>query len=376
MGSVNADVDFDAEMRALEAELSAPQGAQTEPKGVKTDAPRTQATAPATDTPGEDPLDRELDDAEAAMAKVKLKAAEPDAEPEPEPESTEKETSNTTEASEEEPEVGDANYAKWLKSLSPPAAKKIERQQKQIATLKATAAERIQIPPTEESPLAHVATHEELKQEQTHWETVRDETDKLRDALEQDPTLDLEITLADGRKHRFQKIDDVRASARVAAHKLNAVPDARQRLLDRDAQKPWEAASRLEPELFEKGSETEKQTVAFLRKNPQFKAAFPDWEVKLAHMFRSMRMEQEEKAGKAKHVRLELDGDGNVKMPRKATVPQKSAAVPRVPTAPAITRPALNGSNGNGDRLKSKIAALEKSGSDDDLRAAVAELVA
>jgi hypothetical protein len=63
-------------------------------------------------------------------------------------------------------------------------------------------------------------------------------------------------------------------------------------------------------------------------------------------------------------------------MPRKATVPQRSAAAPRVPTAPATTRPALNGSNGNGDRLKSRIAALEKSGSDDDLRAAVAELVA
>lgn len=368
------DVDFDAEMRALEQELMTPKDAQTEQKGGKTESPRKQAKAPVSETPGEDPLEQELDDAEAAAAKAKLKVAEPEPEPEPEPEATEKDQ-ETTEAGDEEPEVGDPNYAKWLKSLSPPAAKKIERQQKQISTLKAAAAERIQIAPTPESPLAHVGTQEELQLEKTHWETMRDLTRKLRRDLETDPGLPLEISLPDGRKHVFEKIEDVDYANDVAHAKLNAVPDARQRLIDRETQKPWESASKILPDLFDKDSESNKEAVKFLQRNPQFKAAFPDWEIRLARMLRDEKRDALEKAGKIKVVVLELDAEGNVKMPRKTVAP-KAAPAQRVPTAPASHRPALNGANGNGDKLRTRLAALEKSGSDDDLRAAVAELVA
>lgn len=375
------DVDFDAEMRALEKELSGnPQDTRTEPKGGKTTAPRTPqpAKAKAIDTPGEDPLEQELEDAEAAAAAAKLKVADPAPE-EPAPKAAGENQAHTPEASEHEDEDAPSDgsdYEKWKKTLSKGAQRQLTRQEFEISNLKKSATERFNIAPQADSPLAHVSTQEDLQQEQKHWTTVRDATHKLLTDLASDPDTPMEITLSDGRKHTFPDAASVKYNHDLSHQTLNAVPDAKQRLMDRDAQKPWEAASKLAPELFEKDSDAVKQAVDFLRKNPQFKSAFPDWEVKLAHMFRSMKQEQEEKSGKARHVRLELDGDGNVKMPRKAVARQDTAApAPRTPTTPAVNRPHLNGS-GNGDRLKSKIAALEKSGSDDDLRAAVAELVA
>jgi hypothetical protein len=370
-GTIHPDVDFDAEMRALEADLAG-KGTQTEPKGGKTETSKPRAAQQPANTPDEDPLEQELEEAEAAAAKANLKVAEP--EPEPEPEPVKPDNSNTTESEEETPDVGDPKYAEWLKSLSPKAAKKIERQQKQIASLKAAAANAIQIAPTADSPLAHVATPEQLEAENQHWSTVRDQIDRLREQLDMDPDTPLEITLSNGQKHRFNSLDEVKYSERYARATLNAVPDAKLRLNERASSKPWESASRLVPDLFERDSSSNKQAVDFLRSNPQFKLAFPDWEVKLAHMLRSMNMENEQKANKAKWVRLELDAEGNVKLPKKNTVARPAPAA-RVPSAPATARPALS-ANGRGDAAQAAIKKLEQTGSDDALRDAVKALMA
>lgn len=357
-------------MRALNANLD-DKGTQTELKGGKTETPKPRAAKQPESTPGDDPLEKELADAEAAAAKAKLPVAET-TDTDPEPEVTEPENTTTT-GETETLEAGDPEYDKWLKSLSPQARGKIKRQDQKIQSLKAAAANAITIAPTAESPLAHVSTHEQLESENQHWETVQDQIEKLREALEADPDAPLNITLSDGRKHSFQTLDDVRISERTARACLKAVPDAKVRLNERAASKPWEPASKLVPDLFEKDSPTNKQAVDFLRSNPQFKTAFPDWEVKLAHMLRSMNMETEEKGNKARWVRLELDDEGSVKMPRKPVTPAKASA-PRVPSAPAANRPALS-AGGNGDAAKAAIKKLEQSGSDDDLRSAVAALM-
>ena len=360
-------------MRALSAEMEGKE-TQTEPKGGKTEAQKPRAAKPAS-TSEDDPLDNELAEAEAAAAKANLKLA-PEPEPEPEPDKTE--NSNTPDSEEETPDVGDPKYAEWLKSLSPKAAKKIERQQKQIASLKAAAAEAIQIAPTAESPLAHIATQEQLEAEAGHWTHVQNEVKKLQRVLRNDPTAELEITLPNGSKHRFEKIEDVDYSEDFAEAKLAAVPDARERINSRNQSKPWETATALVKDLFERDSPSNKQMMELAKTKPRFIAAlkteFPDWEVKLAHMVRSINMETEQKANKARWVRLELDEDGNVKMPRKSVVPAKAPAT-RVPSAPDATRPALS-ANGREDAARAAIKKLEASGSDDDLREAMRLMVA
>ena len=363
-GATNPDVDFDAEMRKLDFDLQDKEP-KTEPKGGKTETPKSQAEKQES-TP-EDPLDQELDEAEAAIAKANLKVAEP--EDKTEPESDETEESNTPENEDESVDVGDPKYAEWLKSLSPKAAKKIERQQKQIATLKAAAANAIQIAPTADSPLAHVSNQEQLEAETQHWTHVQNEVKKLQRAYRDDPSTELEITLPNGTKHAFADIGNVDYSEDVASSKLAAVPDARQRLADRANAKPWETATKLTSDLFVKDSPSNKTVLEILKKVPQFATAFPDWEVKLAHMLRSMQMDTDTTAKKAKWVRLELDEQGNVKMPKKSVAAAKPPA-PRVPSTPNATRPALSG-NGKEDSAKAAIKKLELSGSDDDLREAL-----
>lgn len=362
-GATNPDVDFDAEMRKLDFDLQDKEP-KTEPKGGKTETPKLESEK--TPSTQEDPLEQELSEAEAAAAKANLKVAEP--EESTEQESDEKEES-TPENEGETPEVGDPKYAEWLKTLSPKAAKKIERQQKQIATLKEAAANAIQIAPTADSPLAHISNQEQLEAETQHWTHVQNEVKKLQRAYRDDPSTELEITLPNGTKHAFADIGNVDYSEDVASSKLAAVPDARQRLADRANARPWETATKLTSDLFVKDSPSNKTVLEILKKVPQFATAFPDWEVKLAHMLRSMQMDTDTTAKKAKWVRLELDGEGNVKMPKKSVAAAKPPA-PRVPSTPNATRPALSG-NGKEDSAKAAIKKLELSGSDDDLREAL-----
>lgn len=355
--TVVPEVDFDAEMRALQDDIE--QGTQTEPKGGKTETPKPKAAKPDADTPGEDPLDQEMDEAEAAAAQAKLTVKK---DPEPEPETVETEQTPT---GEDEPDVGDPKYAKWLKSLSPDARKKIERQQKQINTLKAAAAQSIQIAPTAESPLAHVETPEQLDAETGYWTQFQQTIKALQRAYRDNPDTELEITLPDGKKYRFESIEQVDHNEDYAGEKLKAVPEARARIDARNGSKPWDVATKLVPDLFEKDSAANKEAIEILRKVPQFKTAFPDWEVKLAHMLRSMHMDSDKKR---KWVPLDLDDEGNVILPRRAVAPKTPA--PRVPTAAPASRPALTPDTRE-QSLKAAISKAEQSGSDDDFRAAV-----
>lgn len=360
-GGVDAEAEFAKGMFDLEKELAGePQREQKQ--GEKT-TPQKQVAKPTAETP--DPLDKEIDEHEAAMAKAKLTPAKEEQEPESKAaEDDEKEPESEL----EEPEVGDPAYAKWLKSLSPPAAKKIERQQKQINDLKALASDRVVIAPSLDDPLSNVTSMAELDGAKTHWETVRDGIDKVRDALKEDELTPLSIRMPNGKEHTFQSLEEMKESELFAREALNAVPDKKAVLIDRARLKPWEAGTKLAPGLTDKESWENKEALAFLKANPSFKR-IPDWEIKLGHMFRSMKIERDEKEGKARHVRLELDAEGNVKAPKRVVVAK--APEPKARQAPSLTRPPVS-SGSRDEGIKAAQSRVEAEPNNED---ALRELV-
>lgn len=357
----DSKVDMDAKFAAAMAEFEA-QGNAAEPREEKGGKATTKAQA---DEP-EDPVQKEMDDAEAAAQAAKLEVSdEPEDSKVEEPKKDSKQDADADEV--EVPESGD-DYAKWLNSLSKPARARIERQQRTIAKLTAAAASAITIAPSQQSPLSHVNSEEQLQAEKTHWETVRNEVRRLARAHADDMDTPLEIR-ADGKTYKFSDATELANAEAYAVSVLDAVPETKTRLIERASSKPWDAARTLVPSIFEKDSDTYKAAVEFLNKNPQF-TVFHDYEARLAHMFRSQIMEAEEKSGKVKYVRLELDDKGHVKLPRKAAPAKAEPRAPGASTTP--TRPALAG---NGQALNIKLAELQKTGSDDALRAAVAEML-
>ncbi len=306
-----------------------------------------------------DPLDKEIDEHEAAMAKAKLTPAKAEEEPEPEPAKGEEEEPDSEL---EVPEDDGAAYAKWINSLSVPAQKRITQQQKQIKDLKALASDRIMVNPTLSDPLSDVTNAQQLEAAKAHWETVSHGIDKLNDALKDDEFTPLTIKLANGKEHTFQSKEELEESKVFARAALYAVPDKKSFLVERDQVKPWETGTKLAPGLTEKDSWENTEAVKFLKVNPSFKR-LPDWEIKLGHMIRSMKQEKDEKDGKARHVRLELDAEGNVKTPKRVVV--QKAPAPKAKTAPSLNRPAVS-SGGKEEAQRDALARLEASGGMDE----------
>ncbi len=325
---------------AGEPQRETKQGEKTTPQKQ---APK-ESTAEITD-----PMDKELDEHEAAMAKAKLAPAK---EEEPEPKAAEGDEEEP-EGELEEPETSDPEYAKWLKSLSPPARKKIERQQKRINDLTALSSERIVVTPTLDDPLSDITNVQQLEGADRHWETVSDGIDKVYDALKEDELAPLTITLPNGKEHTFESREQMKESQRFARAALKAVPEKKAVLMDRDRIKPWEEGTKLSPGLTEKDSWENKAALDFLKANPSFKR-LPDWEIKLGHMIRSMKIEKDEKEGKARHVRLELDAEGNVKAPKRVVTPK--ASTPKARPAPSTLRPPVS----SGSRDEGIRAAMER----------------
>jgi hypothetical protein len=315
-----------------------------------------------------DPLQKELDEANEAAAKVAgLTLA-------PKPGESTDEQDKDRDAPEDEAKD---EFQTWLDTLPKGAKEKITRQQKQIRELKGQASEQFKLTPTPSSPLAHVSTEAELQAEVRHWKTVQVECQRLIRTGTQDGVG--EITLADGKKHTFQSDEEIQDSLEWADLVTNAAPDWRERLNERSKSTPWEAATKLAPDLFEKGSPSHDVALDVLERVPAFKAAFPDYEVRIAHMARSMKMEEDQKPtkefphGKARYVRLELDSEGRVIQPTaKVAAVAKPNTKPVTEsvkdTAPSPNRPALKQAT-TGDDVRALTKKYEQSRSDEDLDA-------
>ncbi len=311
-----------------------------------------------------DPLQKELDEenevaANAAGLKLAPKAEE----------------STDTEQDREAPEETEADkYQAWKASLPKGAETKINRLEKKVRELAAQASEQFKLTPTPTSPLAHVSTEAELQAEKSYWETIRSECQRVIRTGTQDGFA--EITLPNGKKHSFETDKEIQESLDWADRVCNAVPEWKERLNDRAKTQPWEAATKLAPDLFEKGSPSHAVALETLEKVPAFKTAFPDFEVRIAHMARSMQMEADQKPtkdyphGKARYVRLELDSEGRVISPKAKT---EAVAKPNTKpvtesvkeTAPSLNRPAVRQATTGAD-VKALQAQYEKTRSEED----------
>lgn len=116
---------------------------------------------------------------------------------------------------------------------------------------------------------------------------------------------------------------DVEVSAEAASEMLeqaDAIIDAdaptRTFLMERERIKPAEAAAKLEPNLFIKGSAENNLLLHVVRSNPAITRTIPDWEKFVAYAARGMRQVIEENSGKAKYVRFEVGADGKLIAPK------------------------------------------------------------
>ncbi len=336
---------------------------QTDLKKATTAKPEAKAKAQAE---GIDPLQKELDEAnQAAATAAGLTLA-------PKPEESKEEGQDTDKDAPEDEKTDE--YQAWKASLPKGAETKINRLEKQLREARSQASEQFKLTPTTASPLAHVTNYAELEAEDKHWRTVQSECQRLIRTGTQDGVG--EITLANGTKHVFQSDDEIRESLDWADRVRNAIPDWKERLNDRAKAQPWEAATKLAPDLFEKGSYGQEKALELLSAVPAFKAAFPDFEVRIAHMVRSMKMEDDQKPtkefphGKAKYVRLELDSEGRVVQPtaKVAAVvkPNTKPVTESVKeTAPSPNRPAVK-QGVTGDDVRAAQKRFEQTRSDED----------
>ena len=347
-------MEFDAAMRELES---------GDEKVLETE---TQKGRKAATTEAADQIEEEMlgDDVEAqAAAKAGLKVSKT------EEVKAEEDTPKKEDTPEEEDEKTEAEkLAAWLKEANPAYQKRFTRLEKQNSELKAAAADRIVIQATADSPLANITTQDDLNHVEKYWNHILE----LTEAEGADEGC--EVPQLDGKKVLLETPEQVKAWRNYARSTLRAVPDRKAILIERNSSRPWDQATKIVPDLLDKDSDANKAAVEFLQSNPAFVTKNPKtWEVLLAHMTRSQQMENEEKTGKAKWVRLALDKEGNVIFKGKKTV-KPAAEVKKLPSAPNGTRPAVGVKNRQTDLAQATAAALD--GSDESLDALVAATLA
>ena len=285
---------------------------------------------------------------------------------------------NANEAAPEElpDELDPEQPPKGLEGVPKPVWKRIKTQSERIRELQqqVAAASPIQIVAGPQTPLAHVTDTAALEREMTLAQGIMD----LLGGLKEDDFIDkgngkliAEIELEDNQVLRFSA-QQVQAKLAQARSVLNpkTLMDRQEYLRKREAAKPSEDAEKALPGVLTKGTPANTEYIAMLQSVPELAHRLPNFEVVIAAALRGMRQLDEEKSGKAKWVRMELDADGKVMLP-KAT----NAGVDQ----PAKTTPAPNGSrapvqgnrSGAGKDAKTALANLGDADSEARLNAAM-----
>lgn len=355
--TAQTQVDFENAVRDLEKDIEGTDQEGKAEKGKEKAAPLKGAdTTKATEEI--DPLQAELDAAEAAAG---LKKAE-----EPKDEAKAK-TEDTDEAEPPEASADKDVYEAWKKTLSKPAAKKIEQLERRAAKAQEAAADRIVLQPTVTAPLSHITNLEQLEAETAYWKDVRNQIRKGEV---------VKITGADGKKLELdpeieEDLKTLNGYQQWAEAALDAAPDAKERIKTRLSAKPWEQAEKLAPGMIsEKDSFANKEALKILRAAPSLQQ-MSDYEVPLAHMVRSMQMDEDQKPsaefpkGRFRYVKLPLDKEGNVVQKKAVASKQDSGKKP--PTA-VDSKPMAQAK----ETSSAGYQQAETSRNPDDLRAALA----
>lgn len=335
LGEVETDIDSE-----LDGDL--PQG-----KGAKKDKQATDPDPDPDDDGDPDPDNSGDGDPEP----------DGDEDGDPPPEDPHAEIGDDEEVDPEKPPKGFENVPKGIWKRQ----NKLIQKQRELKAQLAQGA--IVVTPTPANPLADVADEQTL--------TDRVESAKLiRAWLKENPdggTLklngkDIEISPEEAGK-RLAKAEAV----------IESAPEARALLKERAANKPWVLAEAITPGLFDKTTQEHRFMSDLMATVPEL-TKHPEWEVFVAAAARGMRQVVEERTGKAKYVRYELDKDGKMIPPKKSgdgagkekASPTKAAVKP-APT-PSSTRPAPVKTTG----AKVSTEAHSKAVASGDLAAALA----
>lgn len=257
-----------------------------------------------------------------------------------------------------------------FKKLPKWAQKRLGKQSAALKTAREELAVRAYaIAPTPASPLAHVESLEELRNQVDLAKQVRTWCKENPDGgavgkVEMSP-------------------EDVAARLAHAESVIEAAPDWQGRLSARAQAKPWEAAKRICPELFQPGTEEQRFGAQALEQCPELKLKLSNWEMFLAAAIRSIKQVKDEAEGKAKYVRMEMK-DGKVVPPSKPAGSQKPGTKPapqagaaagtsaRPPVSPGGSTPPLRATRGAKPDTSAIEARYQKTRDPDDFAALVA----
>jgi hypothetical protein len=292
--------------------------------------------------------------------------ADEDSEEEPEAEEADEEADEDEDADDADEDSDDddedAEAPKGLEKLAkgfPWAAKRIERQSKQIQELKRKQAEKVTaLAPTPIHPLADVEDLDGYQDRLNRAKEVRRWCRENPDGGEVRVNGRLtEVT----QEQVERKLDEVDAL-------LEQAPDWKVRLLERERSKPWEQAEQVLPQVFDEDSKAHKMVTELVTQCPELKLRFPDWEVKAAAMVRGLIQAEEEKTGKVRYARVEVGknraGDS------KTTTKGKEARKPA--KGPGRSRPPARAAQGGKADLDGAVSRFEKTREPEDLKSVLA----
>jgi hypothetical protein len=223
----------------------------------------------------------------------------------------------------------DDDTPQGMENLPKGIVKRIKKQSAQIRELKAqlAGANPIQIAASAAMPLADIDTSEKLSE--------RIETAKLVRKWCQANIDGGSITLSNGQTVELDA-DEVTRRLGLAERDIEAAPDRKMYLQQREQAKPWEMAKTIAPEMFVKDSPTHKFMVGILKECPEL-TRLSDYEVLVAAAAKGYKITMEERQGKARYIRMALDSKGNIVPPKQSLEKPKS----KPPITPSASRPNL-----------------------------------
>lgn len=349
-------------------------------------APEVGSTPTAPGTPSTsapkpyvDPLDAAISEAFAETDtqapstadddKGATKGSDADGEPKPDDAAEGKTTEATTLTDEEleavmpeSSEIDPETPPKGLEGVPKPVWMRIKKQSEQIRTLKAEMAEgAVILQPSPLNPLADVGTIEDLDERIAAARADRDWAQKNpQGGTRKRGNKDIEVSEAD-------------AAETLAA--ANAILDAdattRQRILFRQQSKPWEKAQAVSPELFTKGSQSNRFVLDVVSACPEIVQKIPEWEYLMACAAEGMKRVVEEGSKRVKYVRYELDAEGKIIPPKKPAGPEQGKAAEKAkqpPVTPSAARPSVRPAAASAAHSEKDILAEQPAGASSEDR--------
>lgn len=340
---VSTDVDS-----LIEAAFAAQEGTETDPgqanrERVQAPAPNAQETDPNPQGEGEP----EGEQPEGEQEPEGEEEADPNGDPE----------ELTTESELEVPK-GLENQPKWLQKRFSKFAE-INRTLREENAAKSQP--KIIIAPTPLNPLSDVESVGDLDARYA-------EAKRLKAWCEAHP--DGETIHRNGQDLEITK-DDVQTRLARVTSEIEAYPDAKVHLAERERSRPWESAAKVLPNMFKADTAEQKLAAQMLDICPEIATRFTDHELVMAALVTGMQVVQDKLSGKAIHVRQELGADGKPVPPKQKlaspSTPNTTAQTtkPKPPVTPQSTKPALR-TQGNNSRTVADALASTKGKTSDE----------